>query len=65
MTKTRKKAGRDQWDEALDQIDFKGLTQDEVFGHGGLLKHLTGRVLQKILESEMTAHLGYEKNSPA
>jgi hypothetical protein len=45
--KARKKHERDQWDELLDKIDFKGLTQDEVLGQGGLLKQLTGRALQK------------------
>jgi transposase-like protein len=68
MTKTRVKREKrepDQWDKLLDQIDFRGLTQDEVLGQGGLVKQLTGRVLQKILEAEMTAHLGYDKNSNA
>ncbi|GMO55613.1 MAG: IS256-like element ISSod18 family transposase [Termitinemataceae bacterium] len=65
MTKTRKKKERDQWDDLLDQVNFKGLTQDEVLGQGGLLKQLTGRILQRALEAEMTEHLGYEKNSNA
>jgi transposase-like protein len=65
MTKARKKRERDQWDDLLDQIDFKGLTQDEVLGQGGLLKQLTGRVLQKALEAELTEHLGYEKHDNA
>jgi transposase-like protein len=66
MAKTRrKKRERDQWDDLVDQIDFKGLTQDEVLGRGGLLKQLTGRVLQKALEAEMTSHLGYEKHDRA
>jgi transposase-like protein len=65
MAKTRKKRDRDQWDDLLNQIDFKGLTQDEVLGQGGLLKQLTGRVLQKALEVELTDHLGYEKHDNA
>jgi transposase-like protein len=63
MTKTRKRREPDQWDTVLDQIDFRGLTQDEVLGQDGLLKQLTGRILQKILETEMTSHLGYPKHS--
>jgi hypothetical protein len=47
MTKTRKKQEWDQWGDLPDKIDFKGLTQDEVLGRGGLLKQLAGRVLQK------------------
>ena len=31
----------------------------------GLIKQLTGRILQRALEAEMTEHLGYEKNSSA
>ena len=31
----------------------------------GLIKQLTGRILQRALEAEMTEHLGYEKNSGA
>jgi hypothetical protein len=62
MTKVRKKRGRDRWDDLLDKIDFKGLTQEEVVGQGGFIKQLTGRLLQKALEAEMTGHLGYEKD---
>ena len=65
MAKTMEKRERDQWDELLDQIDFKGLTQDEVPGRGGLLKQLAGRVLSKALEAEPTSHLGYEKHDQA
>jgi transposase-like protein len=66
MTKTRaRRKEKDRWDTLLDQIDFKGLTQEEVLGQNGLVKQLTGRLLQKALEAEMTVHLGYEKNSDA
>jgi len=62
MAKTRQKKGKDR---LLDNIDFRGLTQDEVVGKGGLMKQLTSRILQRALEAEMTEHLGYEKNSNA
>ena len=67
MAKARKKAVKemDSIDQLLDTIDFKGLTQDEVAGQDGLIKQLTGRILQRALEAEMTEHLGYEKNSNA
>lgn len=55
-------------DDILENLkfeDLKGLTQEEVLGQGGILKALTGRLLQKCLEAEMTAHLGYEKNDNA
>jgi hypothetical protein len=63
--KTRKKRERDQRDELLDRIDFKGLAQEEVLGQGGILKQLTGRLLQKVLEAEMAEHLGYGKHDSA
>jgi transposase-like protein len=47
----------------LDTIDFKGLTRDEVLGQDGLVKHLTGKILRRALEAEMTEHLRYEKHS--
>jgi hypothetical protein len=65
IARARKRHERDQWDDLGDAIDFKGLTQEEVLGQGGLLKRLTGRVLQKALEAEMTEHLGYKRNDPA
>jgi transposase-like protein len=41
------------------------MTQEEVVRHVELLKQLTGRVLQRILDSEMTACLAHEKNTSA
>jgi transposase-like protein len=61
----REKKEKDQWDVLLDQIDFKGLTQDEVLGQNGLGKQLTGRLLQRVLETEMDGHLGYGKHDNA
>jgi transposase-like protein len=49
----------------LDQIDFKGLTQEEVLGQNGLVKQLTGRLLQRALETEMDEHPGCEKHDNA
>lgn len=50
-------------EKLLDQIDFHGLTQDDVLGKDGLIKALTKRVLERALEAEMDHHLGYEKHS--
>jgi transposase-like protein len=63
MARKRKEKEKDIIDQMLDTIDFRGLTQDEVVGQDGLIKQLTGRILQRALEVEMTEHLGYEKNS--
>lgn len=63
MARKREKKEKDIIDQMLDNIDFRGLTQDEVVGQDGLIKQLTGRILKRALEAEMTEHLGYEKNS--
>jgi transposase-like protein len=65
MVMARKKAKKDKdiIDQLLDNIDFRGLTQNEVVGQDGLIKQLTGRILQRALEAEMTEHLGYTKHS--
>jgi hypothetical protein len=64
MAKSGKKE-KDQRDMMLDQIDFHGLSQEEVLGQGGLIKQLTGRILWEALECEMDLYLGYEKHEPA
>ena len=63
MARKKEKKEKDILDQILDTIDFKGLTQDEVVGQCGLIKTLTGKILQRALEAEMTEHLRYEKNS--
>jgi putative transposase len=37
------------------------LTQEEVFGKGGIIKTLTKALLERVLNSEMEEHLGYSK----
>ena len=38
-----------------------GLTTEAVFGEGGLMKELSRAVLEKVLEGELTHHLGYAR----
>jgi len=59
----RKKREKDNIDLILDTIDFKGLTKEKVVGQDGLIKQLTGKILQRMLDAELTHHLGYDKNS--
>jgi transposase-like protein len=59
----RSKREKDALDTIIDQLDLDGVTQDELFGEGGLVKALTSRILNKALEAEMDNHLGYEKHS--
>ena len=51
--------------ELLDEIlkDYNHQNPEELIGSNGLLKQLKQALIQRALESEMTYHLGYEKNS--
>ena len=62
MAKTKEK---DVIDQLLDQIDFHGMTAEELAGENGLLKKLTSRFYSKALDAEMDEHLGYKKNDNA
>ena len=48
-------------DELLKQVD----NPEDLFGKDGLLKELTARLVERVLEAELTDHLGYEKHNPA
>ena len=39
------------------------MTQEKLFGQDGIIKNLTSRLLNRILEAEMDVHLGYKKHS--
>lgn len=62
MLAKRKPKEKDAIDQLLDQIDFHGMTAEELSGENGLLKKLTSRFYSKALEAEMEEHLGYKKN---
>lgn len=47
--------------ELLDSL-LKGKTPAEILGNEGLLKDLTKRLVERALEGEMSAHIGYEKH---
>jgi len=49
--------------EMLDELIGNAKTQEDVFGKDGLLNNLSKRLLERMLESEMTYHLGYEKHA--
>ena len=62
LAKTKEK---DVIDQLLNQIDFHGMTAEELAGENGLLKKLTSRFYSKALDAEMDEHLGYKKNDNA
>ena len=52
----------DDVDRMLDEL-LKGKKPEEILGQEGLLKELTKRLVERALQAEMTAHLGYEKHA--
>lgn len=50
-------------DQLLDELIGDAKTQEDVFGTGGLIKTLSKRLVERILESEMDHELGYSKHS--
>lgn len=65
MLAKKKTKEKDVIDLMLDQIDFHGMTAEELSGENGLLKQLTSRFYSRALEAEMDTHLGYKKNDNA
>lgn len=51
-------------DAFLDEL-IRGKSAEEILGKDGLVKELTKRLVERALEGEMTAHVGYEKHAPA
>jgi putative transposase len=49
-------------DEFIDELVKDCKTADDVVGSQGVVKELTKRLLEKLLDTELTTHLGYEKN---
>jgi putative transposase len=46
----------------LDEL-LEGKQPEEILGNEGVLQELTKRLVERALEGEMTAHLGYEKHA--
>ena len=50
-------------EQIISQLDLSGMTQEKLFGQDGIIRNLTSRLLNRILEAEMDVHLGYKKHS--
>jgi putative transposase len=50
-------------DEMLDELLGSVKTQDDLFGKDGLMKQISKRFMERLLEMEMTNHLGYMKHA--
>lgn len=59
----KNKPEKDAIDQIVDQLDLQGVTQEELFGEGGLVKIATAKILYKALDAAMDVHLGYPKHS--
>ena len=49
-------------DQLIDELLKEYQTSEDFFGKDGLLKQLTKDLVERILQAEMTDHLGYEKH---
>ena len=50
--------------EILDELIGNAKTQEDVFGKDGIIKNLRKQLLERMLQGEITHHLGYEKHAP-
>ena len=62
MAGKKKDATEREVNELLDSL-MEGRSPEEIMGGGGLLDALTKRVMERVLEGELTDHLGYEKHA--
>ena len=52
-------------EKTLDNLIGEARTEDDIFGKNGLVKTLSKKIIERILESEMDYHLGYSKHDKA
>ena len=50
-------------DEMLDELLGSAKTQEDLFGKDGIVKQISKRFMERLLEKEMTNHLGYMKHA--
>jgi len=51
-------------DELIDELLGNAKTAEDLFGQEGLLKTLTKQLMERLLEAEMSYHLGYSQYAP-
>jgi putative transposase len=61
-TTGRKETIKKEW---LDELLKDCQKPEDLLGEQGLLKRLTKALLERVLETELTHHVGYEKHDPA
>jgi putative transposase len=50
--------------DILDELIGNAKSQDDLFGKDGVIKDLSKQLMERMLQGEMTHHLGYEKHAP-
>ena len=51
-------------DTLIDQLLEGCSSPEDILGESGLLKQLTKRIAERVLDAEMDSHLGYAKHAP-
>jgi transposase-like protein len=59
----KRKQAPSKVDQLVDALLEDGADANDLFGQDGLLKQLTKKMAERMLEAEMTDHLGYEKHA--
>jgi len=49
--------------DILDELIGNAKTEADLFGKDGVIKDLSKQIMERMLQAEMTHHLGYEKNA--
>lgn len=63
MAREVSKVNEDQ-DRLLDEL-LKGKTPEQILGESGLIKQMTKRMVERALQAELTARLGYDPHEKA
>jgi putative transposase len=64
-SKKQRRADRGISAELLETLMKTGQTPEGLFGPGGVLAELKGALMERMLEGELTSHLGYERHQVA
>lgn len=62
--RNRQKKEKTAEERLLDELVAGYQSPEDMIGENGLLRRLTKGLLERALNAEMTAHLGYDKNAP-
>jgi putative transposase len=49
--------------DILDELIGNAKTEEDLFGKDGVLKDLSKQLVERMLQAELTHHLGYEKHA--